>query len=230
MPPRAGATLYIRQFRKCMQRKIEFHLFVQSQAEYMRWRLHDTLGMIELMLEKPGENELFPQWDRHLLASDEQQQVGHLLVSYFRQGCFEYSVDKLLEGLVDVLVESNPLISRRNTSIDILMTYMDNQIDRPMRMRDFSKFIHFSESSLNRLCKKETGKTVMAIFRERKLERAKILLATTTLSIREISGKLGYKSSQHFSTMYKQFEGETPLEFRKKSFNKKIGKRWCIKK
>jgi YesN/AraC family two-component response regulator len=47
-----------------------------------------------------------------------------------------------------------------------------------------------------------------------KVERAKVLLKSTTLSVREISEQLGFATRNYFSAVFQQVTGKTPMEFR----------------
>ncbi|HAW29042.1 MAG TPA: XylR family transcriptional regulator, partial [Planctomycetaceae bacterium] len=48
------------------------------------------------------------------------------------------------------------------------------------------------------------------------IERAKELLASTDLSLSQITQRIGFRHTQHFSTLFKEKAGETPGEFRAK--------------
>ena len=47
-----------------------------------------------------------------------------------------------------------------------------------------------------------------------KVERAKVLLKSTPLSVREISEQLGFATRNYFSAVFQQVTGKTPMEFR----------------
>ena len=70
--------------------------------------------------------------------------------------------------------------------------------------------------------KKITGKTPSQYLNYKRLQKAKNLLSTTSLSILEISLKIGYDSLSHFIKLFKSCFSCTPLEYRNKS--KKKGK------
>ena len=51
----------------------------------------------------------------------------------------------------------------------------------------------------------------------RRLREAKLLLAETTLSVREICAESGFTDASYFSTVFKRYEGITPAEYRNKT-------------
>ena len=66
-----------------------------------------------------------------------------------------------------------------------------------------------------RIFKKETGKTLSDELNEIRIQHAKKLLASTALSINEISKMIGYENECYFSAVFKRYTDTTPSEFRK---------------
>lgn len=63
--------------------------------------------------------------------------------------------------------------------------------------------------------KRETGQSVNEYILSRKLETAKRLLRTTTLSVAELCDRLGMESQSYFTARFRRATGMTPLEYRK---------------
>ena len=63
----------------------------------------------------------------------------------------------------------------------------------------------------------DRGRTVLEYATEIRIERAKELLLTTRMTVREISEALGYSTSSSFIRRFKQITGETPREFGKRA-------------
>ncbi len=82
----------------------------------------------------------------------------------------------------------------------------------------FAEKLNISPNYLSDLLKNATGKNAQTHIQESIIERAKELLSTTGLSIKEIAYDLGFEYPQSFSTMFKKNTQQTPLQFRT-SFN-----------
>jgi AraC-like DNA-binding protein len=67
---------------------------------------------------------------------------------------------------------------------------------------------------LGDLLKKETGKTTLELIHLKILDLAKEKVIDTSKSISEIAYELGFKYPQHFTRLFKQKVGISPLEFR----------------
>ena len=94
-----------------------------------------------------------------------------------------------------------------------VMAYVDRHILENVNLEDVSKHMHISSSHLIRVFKKETGYTFLKYVTKRKMEKAAEYFAKENLKVREVSERLGYHSTRHFSTLfYKQF-GCYPSEY-----------------
>jgi AraC-like DNA-binding protein len=82
----------------------------------------------------------------------------------------------------------------------------------------FAEKLNISPNYLSDLLKNATGRNAQTHIQESIIERAKELLSTTNLSIKEIAYDLGFEHPQSFSTMFKKNTQQTPLQFRT-SFN-----------
>ncbi|RBN49299.1 helix-turn-helix domain-containing protein [Flavobacterium psychrolimnae] len=82
----------------------------------------------------------------------------------------------------------------------------------------FAGKLNISPNYLSDLLKNATGRNAQTHIQESMVERAKELLSTTNLSIKEIAYDLGFEYPQSFSTMFKKNTQQTPLQFRT-SFN-----------
>jgi len=67
---------------------------------------------------------------------------------------------------------------------------------------------------LNALVKKHTGMSTKEIIQNRLLLETKYLLHSTTLSIKEISNKVGFNDPNYFTTFFKRLEKISPAGYR----------------
>lgn len=78
----------------------------------------------------------------------------------------------------------------------------------------FAEKLNLSPNYLSDLLKNTTGRNAQAHIQDFIVERAKQLLSTTDLSIKEIAHGLGFEYSQSFSTMFKRNTLQTPMQYR----------------
>ncbi|MFK7981903.1 MAG: helix-turn-helix transcriptional regulator [Saprospiraceae bacterium] len=75
-----------------------------------------------------------------------------------------------------------------------------------------------TKRQLSLICQEKTGKTAKQLINERILTEAKRLLKYTTLSLKEISDRLGFNTLAYFCRRFKIGIGKTPSEYKRKSY------------
>lgn len=78
----------------------------------------------------------------------------------------------------------------------------------------FAEQLHLSPNYFGDLIKKVTGKTAQEYIQIKLIDTAKERIFDTTKSISEISYELGFKYPQHFTRLFKQKVGLSPVEYR----------------
>ncbi|WP_027127263.1 helix-turn-helix domain-containing protein [Gelidibacter mesophilus] len=74
--------------------------------------------------------------------------------------------------------------------------------------------VHLSTNYFGDLIKKETGKTALEYIQLKVMNKAKQEILENKQSISEIAYGLGFKYPQHFTRLFKQKVGVSPIEFR----------------
>ncbi len=78
----------------------------------------------------------------------------------------------------------------------------------------FAEELHLTPNYLGDLLKKETGKTTLELIHLKIMDLAKEKVLDVNKSISEIAYDLGFKYPQHFTRLFKQKVGVSPMEFR----------------
>lgn len=91
---------------------------------------------------------------------------------------------------------------------------MREEVESDLSVQDVASRIGMSYSLFRKQFKEYTGLSPALYFQDIKLQRAKELLRTTTLSIKEIAYTLHFESADYFSTQFKKKAGCKPSEFR----------------
>jgi AraC-like DNA-binding protein len=113
----------------------------------------------------------------------------------------------------------NPPIGKPSRSVDEamingLVTHNGGRLPTTAQLAEEFKL---DRRDLLRLCKKATGMPPSRYIEEMKLQRAKALLATSTLTMKQIAYEAGYSTASHFSTRFGQTTGLTPSAFRRQA-------------
>ena len=75
----------------------------------------------------------------------------------------------------------------------------------------------YTEYYLTEKFKKETGQSVSQYIRAARIARAKVLLTSTSLSVREIAERLAFNTPNYFIQSFRALEGLTPAQYRRQA-------------
>jgi len=119
--------------------------------------------------------------------------------------------DRLFSDAQDQQKEQiyNPLIEKFN---DLIEKHCGSQ----RSVSFYAKSLHTHPYHLNFLVKQYTGLTAKESITKHIVLEAKVLLASTSLTIKEISFKLGFDHPEHFSSTFKRMEKISPTQYRLK--------------
>jgi AraC-like DNA-binding protein len=91
-----------------------------------------------------------------------------------------------------------------------------NNVDRVYQPQDYAKLQQLNSSYFSQVIKSKTGKSPSNWINERTTSYAKALLKNSSKSIKEITYKLAFAETAHFSNFFKKQTGFSPSAYRKK--------------
>ena len=92
--------------------------------------------------------------------------------------------------------------------------YIEMHPEEKIRAKDLAGLVGYTEYYLTHKFKEETGISVSDYVKKAKIDRAKILLRSTDLSIQELSDRFCFSSRNYFSRVFSETVGCTPMEYR----------------
>lgn len=104
---------------------------------------------------------------------------------------------------------------KRDVFKNILEDISENYTNKDISVQSLAKTANMSEVHFRKIFKTIYKKSPLQYIIFLRLERAKELLAFESTPVSEIGDMLGFADSCHFSRVFKQKTGYTPLEYRK---------------
>ena len=83
-----------------------------------------------------------------------------------------------------------------------------------LKVSDYAEKLNIGPNYLNELVRKQTGKSVKTIIKEKTLRQACVYLIHTGQEVKEIAYNLGYNYPQYFVRDFKANYGITPIQYR----------------
>jgi YesN/AraC family two-component response regulator len=101
------------------------------------------------------------------------------------------------------------------SAIQQVIQYIQSTIPGEITLQEAAAKVHLNPSYLSQLFKQQMKMNFIDYVCEQRMERAKKLLAQTSLRISEVAERVGYADLPYFSNAFKRVTGKTPTEFRK---------------
>jgi AraC-like DNA-binding protein len=92
---------------------------------------------------------------------------------------------------------------------------MEEDIRKSLSLDEWGQVVNLSPSHLYHLFKSETGETPCRYLKLLRMKRAKELLETTFLSVKEILAVTGINDGSHFMRDFKKQYTMTPTQYRR---------------
>ncbi|MCS5490895.1 helix-turn-helix domain-containing protein [Algoriphagus limi] len=115
--------------------------------------------------------------------------------------------------------EQNDSWKTNTRNIDIIREYhflVEQHFKEKHSVAEYADLLHKSPKSLSNLFKKLGSKTPLQFIKDRKMLEARRLLTYTDMTVSEIGYEIGFSDIQSFSRFFKNEEGMSPIDFRKR--------------
>lgn len=130
---------------------------------------------------------------------------------------------QLMAGIVNHLIgimyslERNIQLSKNQTHVDMISRArlrIREALESSLTIQQVAEEMGVSYSNFRKLFKEHTGLSPATYQQDLRLQRAKELLSTTDLSVKEIAYRLNFESPDYFSAKFKIKTGRRPSELR----------------
>ena len=137
----------------------------------------------------------------------------------------EAHAQQLLAGIVNHLIgmmyalERNIVLGKNSNHVNMInraRLRIREALESSLTIQQIAEELGCSYSNFRKLFKEYTGLSPATYQQDLKLQRAKELLSTTNLSVKEIAYRLNFDSPDYFSAKFKIKTGRKPSDFRQK--------------
>ena len=183
------------------------------------------IAVKDLKLPARPVNELVPKNFRPRIpcqaVAEELAQLFPLVQRYAQQPA-DYPVANALARAIVLIVykvlRSTVLDANKEKIfiVERVRNYIEEHYDEDLTLTELSGLVRSGESYLSHAFKKATGYSPQQYILRRRIGKAQCLLIYTSLSLTEISARVGYEDSNYFSRVFKKIIGMPPRLYRQK--------------
>lgn len=156
--------------------------------------LYDALSVGYLISEITTEFSMSEEYKDMLLSSLLKSAIATIVrVSNYSQNTKGSKVQKIVSDII---------------------SYINMNYESPVSNEDIAEKFHFNSAYLNRVFRKNTGRSIHEFLVNCRIVAAKEMLCSQDVAIGEVAEKSGFSSVYHFTKTFKQKTGFTPSEYR----------------
>lgn len=92
--------------------------------------------------------------------------------------------------------------------------FIEERLAEDLSIADMAAVVHMSQFHFARAFKTATGQPPHRYLTHRRMERAKVLLSVTRLSVAEVAYRVGFYNTSHFTAQFRKATATTPKAYR----------------
>lgn len=105
-------------------------------------------------------------------------------------------------------------MKQSNSVVEKAKAYIALHFDKELSLEDVARHVDISSYYFSKLFKEEEGKNFVEYVTELRIGKAKELLRSQEVSIKEVCVNVGYSDPNYFSRIFKKVTGYTPTEYK----------------
>lgn len=184
------------------------------ESRHPDWRLSQALHRVHFAHDLGHLEHHFRQLIREATTPSIHQASGVRLA-------LDSLVLEVLRGLTEPrkilsLVSVHPAISKA-------LTILETKFRRNWSVNELAEEVGLSRSRLAELFNLEVGYSVHKFLNKVRVRHAEKLLGHSELAVGEIASECGFATIQHFSRVFKEVNGQTPVIFRRRRDHRAFG-------
>ncbi|MEL6357769.1 MAG: response regulator transcription factor, partial [Bacteroidota bacterium] len=144
---------------------------------------------------------------------------GYLLKPFSNDDIYvaiEIALNNFAHRTIDEQIQNEKLQEKAPKRINLVVAFIQDNLDQKLTLPLLAEQSGWNMYHFARLFKKYLDTTPHQYILKARMERAQVLLTTSSDSILQIAQQLGYDSHSHFTQAFRKTIGITPNAFRRK--------------
>lgn len=147
-----------------------------------------------------------------------------------RRLCYELIVKIKLQTIFTEIIRNYDYIDRNKVvkplsgedilNLNTVLRYIDNNLDKDLRLAELSSMVHISPAYFSTMFKRFNGVSPIEYIIHRRIQRAVELIRTSHMNLTEIAMSCGFNNGTNFYKAFKKVTGRTPSSYRRAPIEK----------
>lgn len=196
MPEMSGLLLLESLNELGLERK-PVSLLISGYADFKYAQRALRLGAVNYLLKPVGKVKLIEAVEQALEIRERRIRTER--------------IEKLVDPVLLELESQRPMVG---DAVGKAVKYIEEHLADSFNLADVAAQIPINPSYLSVLFKEQMNVTFSEYVTRARLQKAKELLLTSSLSVNEIAERVGYRTAKYFIKQFKEYAGTSPGQFR----------------
>ena len=136
--------------------------------------------------------------------------------AYGDYSCSGYVYAYIIEFHRLIDTKENRLRNERFRLLSPVLNYIDRNFSTDFPLTDLARIAGVTPQHLCRVFREMMSMRPNEYLTQRRLQEAKRLIEQNEISVSEVAKRSGFPNASYFSTVFKRYEGITPIEYKKR--------------
>jgi YesN/AraC family two-component response regulator len=208
-------------------------LLIRFREKLHARQLHETLSAVEQLVSHMREGNYSADYCHYIMAntvfvfseclkSVRYQPPAGGASDYYHQYEKKHDIFAFRDWLVEAITTYMEQMEKRNndrstSSVEAAKQYILGNLSQDLSLDAVAAKAFISPKYLSKLFKEEAGVTYTEYVTSRRMERAKELIESNTMTIEQVAGEVGYATVAYFIKKFKEAYGCTPGSYLRQS-------------
>lgn len=129
----------------------------------------------------------------------------------------DVSMAEVLHHFVDYTFDFSEI--KHSDVIYRIMEYIKSNYSKKITLEEITAQVYLSGPHISGMFRKETGQTISEYIQHVRIEKSKLLLRQTAMSLADIAAMCGFEDQSYFSRVFKKQTGISPKKYRANALN-----------
>lgn len=226
----SGEAYTIKKNQIVLISALENHSTHSMHTPYHRYVFVSSMDLCSDYIHDPIMASAFVRSNHHLCVIDLPPEIADEMEGYFKTLVSETAKHEVkwkercattLFNILILLYRSNPetfAIQKNPDDLNVIFAikdYIDHNYSQPLSLETVAQSFYINKYYLSHQFKEIIGYGFKKYIQLIRINKAKILLQNTSLTVNEICTKIGYDNINYFIRLFKEKEEMTPYQYHK---------------
>ncbi len=170
-------------------------------------------GLRKSYFEAVFASNYFEQYGKVCHFDELKQGTGHSVYNQEKQPAIAEAIPEayVLSAMQRIREQRE---QQTQTVLDRAKNYIQGRYTEDLSLEEVADSVHLNPHYFSKIFKQQVGTTFIDYVTSLRIDKAKALMATGQLSLKEVCFEVGYNDPNYFSRVFKKVTGVTPSDYR----------------